>query len=342
MSNPQMPFGTPFADPRFAHLPPPPPAGAVWGAYAPPDAVARRDGRSVELGVRNLLLTLGVLSLFAGATSFIAVNWDSFDSTMRASLLTGVTVATVLGAVVASRRNLSGTSTALGWLAMVLLWVDAGAVERTLPGDANLGVFWAGAGAVLFVAFALLETVLTRWAMRVGAIGAWLLAWWAAFEQWGIQGADVWFLPVAAVVVWLQLFATAHRPPVSSWRRYGIGLAVAAVPAVLTTLADPGLARPLTVVGIAVAVLLVGFALRELAAIWVAGVSLGTIAVAQIFEALHGMPGWVVFTVVGVVLLVLGAAFERRLRREAADGDVDGAAVAPTPPPVPAGRPGPF
>lgn len=332
MSNPYTPFDPRSADPRFAHLPPPPGPRPTWAPPPPPFAPVQRDTRRIELSVRNLLLTLGVLSLVAAAISFIAMNWESFDVTMRASLLIGVSVMTMFATFVAAQRDLTGTSKALGWLTMVLFWIDVGAIERALPMAADPRVYWAAAGAVLFCVFALLAMVLEGWAMRLGAVGAWLCAWCAAFDLWRVEGTDVWILPFAAVISWLQWRGTAGNASADSWSRYGAGLILAAIPAVATTLVDPGLARPLTVVGTGLGVLLVGFVFRQLAAIWVAGISLGVIAVSQVFDALRGMPGWAVFTVVGVVLLAVGAGFERRLRPDVGDDDELADPDAPTVP----------
>ncbi len=311
-------------DPRFAHLPPPP---AVTGPHAEPRTgptpggippAPPRDRRKVELDIRNLLLVLGVLSLVAAATSFVAVNWESFDATMRASLLVGVSVVALSGTFVARGRGLTGTAAALGWLTMVFAWVDLAAIHVAVAPPDGSEVFWALGATALFGLFVALGVVLGGWAMRTGAILAWWTAWWSAFAAWGVTGLDVWILPLAAVVAWFQWYVMADRVEVSSWDRYGVGLVFAVAPAVLVALEDPGLVRPMVVVALALVLVLSGLVWRQLAAVWVGGVSIGVFAAAHIFDAVRDLPGWAVFTIVGVVLLGVGAGFERRLRR---DGD---------------------
>lgn len=320
MSNPHPPF-----DPRFAHLPPPPgtsgaaqPGGpAPAGSHQPsPTTVPPPLRRRVEIDVRNLALVLGVLSLLAAGVHFLAVNWERFDASMRAALLVGVTVVAGCTAVLSRRRALTGTATAMSWLTMMLCWLDAAAVARALPEGYATDQVVAVEATVLLGVFLLLGLVLDGWAMRTGVMVAWLTAWWAAFTVWGFTGVDVWALPPVAVFAWAQARWARDNGHTDSWNHYGIALGFAAVPAVLTTLDDPGLVRPVVVITLAVTVLLVGAWRRESAAVWVGGVSFGVIAAAQLVDALRGIPGWAVFAIVGVALLVIGALAEQHLRAD--------------------------
>ena len=265
--------------------------------------------------MRNLVLGLGVASLVAAAVSFVAVNWDAFDAMMRASLLVGVTSVSVLLGALARSRRLAGTATALSWLTMVLLFIDLFAVQRaSFSGDPSLTVTAVGGGVLLALFLGL-----GRWqpgaAMKTGAAAAWLLGWWSAFAQWDVTGLDVWILPLAALGGWLQWRTSAGDPEAGSWERYGIALASAAIPAVVTALGDPDPLRPILLIGIVTVALLAGLRLRQLALVRVAGTSLAVLVGAQLVDVLRGVPGWAVFALVGVVLLAVGAGFEYRLRR---------------------------
>lgn len=340
-------------DLRFAHLPPPPGAAQPWWEQPPtgPSGVAstpprppvppppsaafgpgpfglapqvpgnRAPGRRVEIDVRNLVLGLGVASLVAAAVSFVAVNWDAFDATMRASLLIGVTVASVALGTMARTRRLGGTATALTWLTMVLAFIDLFAIQRAAFADAPSLAVTAIGGGVLFAAFLLMGWWQPGAATWTGAVAAWMLGWWSAFGYWEVTGPDLWMLPAAAVIMWLQWRASADNPDAGSWERYGVALAFAAGPAVLTALGDPNTLRPVLLIAVVTVGLLVGLRLRQLALIRVAGVSLAVLVGAQLVDVLRGVPGWAVFALVGVALLTVGAAFEYRLRRNGASTD---------------------
>ncbi len=294
----------------------PPPVGAPIG---PPQwdagpSKAADDGHRIEIDIRNLLLVLGVTCLVAAAVSFLAVNWDRFDASMRAGLLVGTTVASFLACSTARRRGLSGTTTALSWLTTVLLFVDLFAVRRAAFFDTSPDGYAAVGGCVLFGIFLGLAYRNRDAALVTGAILAWLLGAWSACATWNVTGLDVWVLPAAAVVGWLQWrFGVEHRTQ-GSWERYGLTLMIVAVPAVLTALGDPNALRPVIVIALGTLVLLVGMRFRQLAAVWTGGGTIGVLVAAQLVDVLRGVPGWAVFALVGVVLLGVGAGFEYRMR----------------------------
>lgn len=261
------------------------------------------------------MLGLGVASLIAAAASFVAVNWDAFDATMRASLLVGVTVASVSLGRLSRSRQLAGTATALSWLTVVLAFIDLFAIQRAAFADVSTEAVTAIGGGVLVLAF----LAWRRWepgaATSTGIAAAWLLGWWSAFASWNVTGVDLWVLPVAALLGVWQWRTSADEPHASSWKRYGVALAFAAVPAVSTALADVHTTRPLVLIGVLTVGVLLGLVLRQLALVWVSGVSLAVLVGAQLVDVLRGVPGWAVFALVGVVLLGVGAGFEYRLRR---------------------------
>ncbi|MBS1846768.1 MAG: hypothetical protein JST73_00675 [Actinobacteria bacterium] len=273
--------------------------------------------RRIELDVRNVVLGLGVTCLFAAAASFVAVSWDSFDASMRAALLVGATVATFVGGIELRRRGFSGTATALSWLTAVLAFVDLFAIQRAAITSIPTSTTAAIGGMVLFALFVASTTWRRDAAMTTGAVIAWLLGSMSALSTWNVTGPDVWVLPSAAVIAWLQWRATAAKLAAGSWERYGLALVVAAVPAVATALGDPNLARPLIVIALATLVLVAGVQFRHFAAVWVGGMSLGVLVSAYLVDALRGVPGWAVFAGVGMVLLGLGAFIDRRIRAAA-------------------------
>lgn len=278
--------------------------------------------RRVEMNVRNLVLSLGVLCMITAAATFAAMHWESITPTAKFFALIGVTLLVVGSAQWMRQRELRGTFTALTWLFMVLCFVDVAAAGNAFGRSvfASVGsegaAFASLAGAVLFVLFVGFARLGWGTAMRVGAMLSWLLGWFGAFACWDVTGPDVWILPVAAIVGWMQWTSTSHLDNMSSWSRYGLALCLIAIVAVPTALADPQFVRPVLTLLIALGVLMTGMWLRQLAAVWTSGLVITVLAGVQILDVLRDVPGWVAFATVGVALLGVGAAFEYRIRRE--------------------------
>ncbi len=326
-------------NPHMAHLPPPPtaPQTPTWWTHPPtsaepvgmhsfvepaPSLSPVERTRRVEMNVRNFVLSLGVVCLIAAAATFAALHWDSITATAKFAALIGVTLVVVGSAHWMRLRELRGTFTALTWLFMVLCFVDVAAAGNAFGRSlfARVGsegaAFAALAGALLFVLFIGFDRLGWGTAMRVGAMLSWLLGWFGAFAYWNVTGPDVWILPVAAIVGWLQWTSTSHLENMSSWSRYGLALCLIAIFAVPTALADPQLVRPVLTLLLAFGVLATGLWLRQLAAVWTSGMVITVLAGVQILDVLRDVPGWVAFATVGVALLGIGAAFEYRIRRE--------------------------
>ena len=319
MTNQQLPN-----DLRFGHLPPPPtphPGPSASMPYQPgvpftlpPMPPSPLPRRRIELDVRNFVLGLGVVCLVASAVSFVAVNWDHFDASMRAALLIGATVASLGVSTLARRRSLAGTASALSWLTMVLMFIDLFALERAISAPVTTNAYHAVAGLVLLAAFVAIDQWQPDASMKTGIVVAWLFGSFSALGTWNVTGPDVWVLPVAAVVGWLQWTTASGKPEASSWERFGATGALVAIPAVLTALGDTHSLRPIIVIALGAVVLIAGVQFRQLAAVWLGGASVGVLVSAQLVDVLRGVPGWAVFALVGVALLVVGACFEQRLR----------------------------
>lgn len=113
---------------------------------------------------------------------------------------------------------------------------------------------------------------------------------------------------------------SARQTPVdarrSSWATYGAGLTTGLLPSLAMVVADDGddLKRPLLLGLVALVVLLVGARARLRAPLVVGAFVLAVVALTQICPYVAALPRWVGIGGAGVLLLGVGATYERRLR----------------------------
>jgi uncharacterized membrane protein AbrB (regulator of aidB expression) len=105
-----------------------------------------------------------------------------------------------------------------------------------------------------------------------------------------------------------------REPGLSSWRAYAAGLTVVLFPSLLAATRDVGLLRPMLLGVAALVVLFAGARWRLQAPLLIGAVVLGVDAVIQIRPYAAALPNWVTIGAAGLLLLVLGATYERRLR----------------------------
>jgi hypothetical protein len=100
----------------------------------------------------------------------------------------------------------------------------------------------------------------------------------------------------------------------TSWEAYAAGLTVGLLPSLAATFDDDGLLRPLLLGGTALVVLLCGVRSKLAAPLVIGGAVLAVDAVVQLGPYAAALPRWSTIGGAGLLLLVLGATFERRLR----------------------------
>ncbi|MFG2230205.1 SCO7613 C-terminal domain-containing membrane protein [Streptomyces sp. NPDC048723] len=276
---------------------------AVWGLLGAGCAAAAAYGaapRPLRSGAAVCAVgyTTGVL-VAAGAVSDLAVVWWALPVLAVPSLaaalgprLAGVRLPVEIAAAVAGALAVGLSAGRPGTLALVLALagvVCAGAAVR--PDRRVLG--WA-AGA-LFAA-----------------------ATWVRLAEAGVSAPEAYTLPVTVPALVVGLLRRRRDPQASSWTAYGPGLAATLVPSLLAAWGDPGWMRPLLLGAAALAVTLLGARGRLQAPLLLGGAVLAAVAVHElapyVVQVAGALPRWVPPALAGLLLLAVGATYERRLR----------------------------
>ncbi|MFJ6726871.1 SCO7613 C-terminal domain-containing membrane protein [Streptomyces sp. NPDC091281] len=156
-----------------------------------------------------------------------------------------------------------------------------------------------------------------RWAGWV-AVVLFVLASWVRLAAWTVTLPEAYTVPVTVPALLVGLWRRRSAPRLSSWTAYGPGLAATLVPSLVMAWGGAGWRRPLLLGLAAMAITLLGAAYRLRAPLVLGGGVL-------VLDALHelapylvqladALPRWVPPALAGLLLLALGATYERRLR----------------------------
>jgi hypothetical protein len=137
------------------------------------------------------------------------------------------------------------------------------------------------------------------------------LAWWVRLGASGVTVPEAYTAPVS-----LALLVVGHlrRPKLSSWAAYGPALAGTLVPSLFASWSGDGAVRPALLAVGATAIVLAGARFRLQAPLALGGATLLLDALRYLAPLLQDLPGWIPITVVGLLLVAVGATYERRLR----------------------------
>ncbi|NED18330.1 hypothetical protein G3I31_09310, partial [Streptomyces sp. SID9913] len=150
------------------------------------------------------------------------------------------------------------------------------------------------------------------------AAALFLLATWVRLGSWGVSTPEAYTLPVTVPALVVGFLRRRRDPRASSWSAYGPGLSATLVPSLLAAWADADWQRPLLLGTAALAVTLLGARHRLQAPLVLGGGVL-------VLDALHELapylvqlagvlPRWLPPALAGLLLLVVGATYEQRLR----------------------------
>ncbi|MFD5651264.1 SCO7613 C-terminal domain-containing membrane protein [Streptomyces sp. NPDC127039] len=150
------------------------------------------------------------------------------------------------------------------------------------------------------------------------AAALFLLATWVRLAAWDVAAPEAYTLPVTGPVLVVGLLRRRRDAAVSSWAAYGSGLAVTLVPSLLAAWDDQHWLRPLALGVAALAVTLAGARHRLQAPLVLGPAVLALVALHELApyltQVVGALPRWAPPALAGLVLLVLGATYEQRLR----------------------------
>jgi hypothetical protein len=148
-----------------------------------------------------------------------------------------------------------------------------------------------------------------RWVAAL-AVADLVVAAWTAIAGAGVQTPEAYTLPAAAGLLVVAL--PRLRAGARSWAAEGAAVGVALLPSAFVVVADPTALR-LVVVVTGAAVLTAGAALLHRQAPFVLGAAaLAFVVLGRLGPYAPLLPRWIVLATAGLLLLVVGATYERR------------------------------
>jgi hypothetical protein len=253
-----------------------------------------------------------------------------------------VTAPTALGYAAALA---CATGAAAGWsaphTALLVLTVPAAAALlawRLTDSPATLPIELTGAAtALLAVALAatdlpMLATVLAlcaviaagtairadRRPVGYAAAALFVLATWVRLAAWDMSAPEAYTLPVTIPALLVGHLRRRRVPETSSWTAYGPGLATTLLPSLVMAWGDPDWTRPLLLGLAALSLTLMGGGYSLQAPLVLGGSVLTLDALHElapyIVQVTDALPRWVPPALAGLLLLALGATYERRIR----------------------------
>ncbi|WP_308123558.1 SCO7613 C-terminal domain-containing membrane protein [Modestobacter marinus] len=242
-------------------------------------------------------------ALLAPAVAVLLARGDRWLPAVSAGMLLALVgaVGFAVGALRSGRPE-EGAAPAAGSLAGLAAAATSGDVGAWGQVGLQLAVVGAAAGCYALVSG-------RRW---VGALAVADLigASWVAIAGVGVQTPEAYTLPAAAGL--LLVAVPRLRAGARSWSAEGAAVAVGLLPSAFVVVAEPSALRLVLVVATA-AVLTAGGALHHRQAPFVLGAAaLAFVVVGRLGPYAPLLPRWVVLATAGLLLLVVGATYERR------------------------------
>ncbi len=150
------------------------------------------------------------------------------------------------------------------------------------------------------------------------ATALFLLATWVRLAAWEVDIPEAYTLPVTIPALLVGHLRRRRVPETSSWTAYGPGLAATLLPSLVMAWDDPGWTRPLLLGLAALSLTLLGGGYSLQAPLVLGGSVLTLDALHElapyIVQVADALPRWVPPALAGLLLLALGATYERRIR----------------------------
>lgn len=275
---------------------------------------------------------LGAVSLALLAVTVPNALWAVHRIREQGTWVGGIAVPAALAVVFARGGHVISPALAALFLALIAaIGFGLAAIRATRREESAFAVEAAGIGLLAVVvgqstgawgqlgldlaivgAAALAYSLATRrrWVTAL-AVADLVVAAWIPLAGAHVTTPEAYSLPAAAGLLLLTL--PALRAGAASWAAEGAALTVALVPSTVTVVAQPTALRLVLVVASAVALVIVG-TLRHRQAPFVLGcAALAYVAVGLLAPYAPLLPRWITLTAAGLVLLLLGATYERRI-----------------------------
>ncbi|MFD4759015.1 SCO7613 C-terminal domain-containing membrane protein [Streptomyces sp. NPDC058439] len=150
------------------------------------------------------------------------------------------------------------------------------------------------------------------------ATALFVLAAWLRLSASGVSAPEAYTLPVTVPALAVGVLRRRRDPEASSWSAYGAGLAATLLPSLFAAWDDPSWVRPLLLGAAALVITLAGARLRLQALLLLGGAVLALDALHElapyVVQVVGALPRWLPPALAGVLLLVVGATYEQRLR----------------------------
>jgi hypothetical protein len=141
---------------------------------------------------------------------------------------------------------------------------------------------------------------------------------WVRLALSDVDAPEAYTVPAGVALLALGFLRRRRDPGYGSWQAYGSGLSLVLVPSLLRAVTDSGNARPLLLAVVAAGVVAAGAMRRLQAPLLLGAAVLAVDALVQLapylVEAYQVVPRWVTIGSLGLLLLVAGATYERRVR----------------------------
>ncbi|MFI5668791.1 SCO7613 C-terminal domain-containing membrane protein [Streptomyces sp. NPDC051704] len=290
-------------------------------------SVAALDGRTA---------TFAVFGLLGAGCAAVAAQRPAAPPVRAGAAVLAVGYAAGVAAALGASWGLAAS-----WWALPLLAVPAAVAAAgprlgrvRLPAEVAAGV--VGAAALLLAAWpweparaalvcALAGVVCAGAAVRAErrglgwAAGAlFVAATWIRLSASGVQAPEAYTLPVTLPALAVGFVRRRRDARASSWTAYGPGLGATLLPSLLAAWGDQHWLRPLLLGLASLAVTLLGAHRRLQAPLLLGGATLAAVALHElapyVVQVVDALPRWLPPALAGLLLLAVGATYEKRLR----------------------------
>jgi len=248
------------------------------------------------------LLTATALLLAGGEVAAVAVSQDLAQEQVGAWLLAAAAAPLGLTFLLRGlhRYGAEAAAALLATTAVLLATPDAGWLSWTL----------AGAGLLA------LADAVHRDRRGVAVLGGLLLTGssWVRLVDAEVTAPEPYVAPVAAIALGLGFLRRRTHPGLDTLSAFGPGLAFALVPSLLRSFADETPTRGVLLLMVCVLLVLLGAQTRTRAGLVVGGALAVVDGLHLLAPYAAALPRWLPLALLGLLLVVLGATYEKRLQ----------------------------